>query len=142
MFSLAQYKNPLASKYVGFEDFFGDIDKFLENSRNWMKAFPMYDVVRSTDGTSIQLAVAGYGKDDISVTFNKSNGLLTISGSKQKEVSGDKVFSSLAARNFTRSFTLHNTVEVESAKVQDGMLTVKLKTVKELPEVVQTVKVE
>lgn len=142
MFNLAQYKNPLASRFVGFEDLFGDIDNFLENSRNWMRAFPMYDVVKADDGTSIQLAVAGYTKEDITVTFNKSNRLLTISGSKQKESSGEKVFSSLAARNFMRSFTLHNAVEVESAKLEHGMLTIKLKTTKENPSVVQTIKVE
>lgn len=142
MFNLAQYKNPLASRFVGFEDLFGDIDNFLENSRNWMKAFPMYDVVKSEDGTSIQLAVAGYTKEDITVTFNKSNRLLTISGSKQKEVSGEKVFSSLAARNFMRSFTLHNSVEVEGAKVEHGMLTIKLRAIKEDPTVVRSIIVE
>ena len=70
-----------------------------------------------------------FGKKDISVTKEKN--LLIIEG-KVEEDSKDFVHKGLASRAFKRSWTLADNVEIDSAELKDGILSVSL--VKVIPE--------
>ena len=68
---------------------------------------------------------------DIDVTMEGST--LTVSGSKKEtRVEANYLHKGIALRNFTRTFTLADTVEVKSADIVDGLLVISLENI--IPE--------
>jgi molecular chaperone IbpA len=122
MFQLANYNN-LASRFLGFGRLFDDIDNFLASKPS---AYPFFDIVKSDDGKRIEIAVAGFDKDDIDVSFNKANRTLTIKASRTDEDKSSKLYSSIASRSFMKTFVLDNDTEIKDAKVDKGILSIDL----------------
>jgi HSP20 family molecular chaperone IbpA len=115
------------------------------------------------DGYSIELALAGFKKEDIRIEHDKKNSLITITGDNsprtqqtteqmarvvqpgkissrselveapRTEVSRQVIRQGIANRSFTRSFTVADDLLVDGATLEDGLLTVKLKKL-DLPE--------
>ena len=77
------------------------------------------------------MAVAGFDKHDVEIEVNE--GILSIRGEK-KEAEKERTFlhRGIASRAFERRFQLADYVEVKSADVKDGLLSVDLK--REVPE--------
>ena len=67
----------------------------------------------------IEIAVAGFGKQDIEVELQ--DGTLTVRGNVSSE-EADYIYKGIAERAFTRQFTLADTVEVKNADLINGML--------------------
>lgn len=106
-----------------------DIDKFFQTPPA-QAAFPPYNVVKINDDKIVmEFAVAGFKKSDISITTEKN--ILTI---KADKVADEKTYlhKGIAARKFTRSFTLPEYFEVEAAGFEDGILYIDL--VRNVPE--------
>jgi molecular chaperone IbpA len=93
-------------------------------------SYPPYNIVKEDDEHfSIELAVAGFDKKEISVSKEKE--VLSIEGvaaSSEKEF----VHKGLASREFRRSFTLADDVDVGKVKYENGILTIALTRV--IPE--------
>ena len=90
--------------------------------------FPPYNVIRDESKTFVELALAGYSKDDVTVVVE--DGVLSIEAAGYTERKGDSdIHRGIASRRFKRSFRLGEYVEVNSAKLKDGMLTVELEEV-------------
>jgi molecular chaperone IbpA len=110
-----------------------DIDKFFATTNN-TPAYPPYNLIRFTeDEYTLQFAVAGFKKEDISITTDK--GILKISGQMaepQFEDGAKYVHKGIAGRKFSRSFTLPEYFEVDWAGMEDGILSVSL--LREIPE--------
>lgn len=105
-----------------------DIDKFFQIPAT--QAFPPYNVVKIDDEKLVmEFAVAGFKKDDISITTEKN--VLTVKADKGTD---EKVYvhKGIAARKFTRSFTLPEYFEVKDAWFEDGILYIDL--VRNIPE--------
>ena len=93
-------------------------------------SYPPYNIVKEdSENYCIELAIAGFGKKDIDITKEKN--VLTIEGTREGSEK-DFVHRGLASRNFKRSFTLADDVEVSGADMKDGILHVKL--VRIIPE--------
>ena len=75
----------------------------------------------------IELAVAGFGKKEISISKEKE--VLIIKGEQEKEESKEFVHQGLSSRNFTRRFTLADDIVVNGADMKDGILKVSLERV-------------
>lgn len=114
--------------YVGWEKMF---DRLNDLSKSNSGGFPPYNVVELEDDDTylIEMALAGYTKDDIDITEEK--GILTIKG-ESKEHENKYIHKGIAGRKFTRSFSLAEYMEVKSAELSDGML--KLIVVRNIPE--------
>ena len=90
--------------------------------------FPPYNIVKDGDKTFVEMALAGYGKDDIEVVV--SDGVLSVKGTGHSEREGEQdLHRGIASRRFTRSFSLGEHIEVNSAEMKDGMLTIELQEV-------------
>jgi len=127
----------LTTRGVGFQNQF----KFFEELFNSAPAskYPPYDILSTEeDEYEIRFAVAGFKKSDIEVTF--ANGVLTVKGDKDDESTDAYFHKGIANRAFTQTFPLAEYVEVTSAELEDGILTVKLK--RELPEELQPKKIK
>lgn len=119
--------------FLGFDHLFGELDRQLALASQGVSGngtFPPYNIIKEENGYSIELAVAGFKKNDITIQHDKKNGTLVIQGSVVNE-SESRTFirQGVAMRKFTRTFTLNDDLEVKSAKLEDGMLTISLERV-------------
>jgi len=133
----------MARQWVGFDRLF---DELTSGSS---AGYPPYNIVRLTNEDSsdityeVTLAVAGFTENDIEITV-KNNQLIIAgtSGALAHEAGYDVEYlhKGIAERNFTRTFTLAEHVEVESASLVNGILRVCL--VHKIPEELQPKKIE
>ena len=112
---------------IGFDRYFEDLERMSSHTQT---NYPPYNVVKVDDEHfTVEVAVAGFSKDDISVTKEKN--FLIIEG-KVEDDSKDFVHKGLASRAFKRSWTLADNVEIGTAKLVNGILSVGLEKV--IPE--------
>ena len=111
---------------IGFDNLFNRLSVSKEPT------FPPYNITREGKETFVELALAGYSKDNISVTVQDS--MLTIEGSSNKSPLSERqdVHRGIASRKFKRTFSLGEHVEVKSAGLENGLLTITLEEV--IPE--------
>ena len=89
--------------------------------------YPPYNIRKAgKDKYAIEVAVAGFNKDDVEVEYEDN--LLTVKTkqlkkSEQKE--GDEIIHrGISQRSFARSFTIADDVKVGGAELKDGLLTI------------------
>jgi molecular chaperone IbpA len=113
--------------FLGFDSLFDEMHRL--NTVQKQPSYPPYNVIKKDDDHYlIEIAVAGFSKDDINLTLEK--GVLTIEGKKKEESKEDiYLHQGISARAFKRSFTLADTIEIVGADVIDGMLVVGLENV-------------
>lgn len=116
---------------VGFDNLFDEMMRI--NAQQGSTNYPPYDVVQINDDEySIQLAVAGFGPDNIEVT--KEGNYLVIEGNPWHDISGNINFlhKGISTRKFRREFKLADHVEITNATLELGILSLHLK--REVPE--------
>lgn len=112
--------------FIGFDKMFAR----LSETPNQQSGFPPYNVRKVDEDTFvIELAVAGYNKDSLSIT--EHDGTLEIKGERPEDQE-EYVHKGIAGRKFTRSFALSEYMYVDSADLNNGMLYVVVK--REIPE--------
>lgn len=90
--------------------------------------YPPYNIVKhDAENFSVELAVAGFDKEDISITKEKE--VLLIEGSVDKGDELEYVHKGLASRSFKRSFTLADDLIVKGASMDKGILSVDLERI-------------
>jgi molecular chaperone IbpA len=108
---------------IGFDRIFQNIE-----SRSVGNNYPPHNVIKHTDNDyEIEVAVAGFEKSEISVTVDQDE--LVISGKKlgtDENTDSLYIYRGLAARDFDRSFTLPQYMEVSEVTLTNGVLSVKL----------------
>ena len=117
---------------IGYNNTFSTLQHLASQAK---PSYPPYNITKFGEGNwQIEMALAGFRKDDIEVKVQDRT--LTISSEVQdtpeEGKSGEVVHHGIAQRNFTTNFALAEFVEVEDAKMEDGILTIKLIT--NLPE--------
>ena len=116
--------NQLTPYAVGFDRVF---DRLVDYSHNNMAStgFPPYNIKKVGDyGYEIEMALAGFGKEDIEVEV--ANGILTIRSVKDNSDEPEVLHRGISYRKFNRRFTLANDVIVTGAKLENGLLSVQL----------------
>ena len=117
--------------FLGFDSLFNNLAEMnVETARG--VGYPPYNVIKRDDGHFlIEIAVAGFKKEDINLTLEK--GVLTITG-KHKGGSNTREYThrGISQRAFERSFTLIDTIKVVGADIVDGLLVVILEN--DIPE--------
>jgi len=114
---------------VGFED---TVKRLSEVANNTLKAanYPPYDIVKVDDNKYvIEIAVAGFGKQNIEIELADSK--LVVSGkldSDEKNLA-NVLYKGIATRPFHRSFNLADTVVVEGAEIVNGILKIWLENI-------------
>jgi HSP20 family molecular chaperone IbpA len=106
---------------LGFER----VERLLERSqRASAEGYPPYNIEETSTGLRLTLAVAGFTRDELSVTVEDTQ--LVVRG-RQVEADG-KTFlhRGIAARQFLRSFVLADGIEVSSAALENGLLNIDL----------------
>ncbi|KEO91087.1 molecular chaperone [Erythrobacter longus] len=134
-FDLAPYRRST----VGFDRLFDALERSTRVETQ--DGYPPFDIARTgEDSYRITLAVAGFSPDEIDITAQQNQ--LVISGEKaEKDEEGVEVIHrGIAMRAFERRFQLADYVEVRDASYENGMLTVSLERV--VPEAMKPRKIE
>ena len=115
----------IRNMFLGFEDAFKMLDNYASKSE-----YPPYNIERvSEDKYTLELAVAGFKKEDIDISIEKNT--LKIEGESAKK-DADYIHKGLATRRFCRAFHLNKYMEVDKADMEDGIL--KINLVRNVPE--------
>lgn len=122
--------DPFWRTSVGFDRLFDLVDQNLRLQPE--DNYPPCNIIRNGENAyAISLAVAGFKRENISVTLDRDT--LIVSGRMEKpDGGGDYLYRGIAARPFERRFNLAEHVEVKGASLNDGLLQIEL--VRELPE--------
>ena len=114
---------------IGFDPL---LDTFSRVSNAKSSGYPPYNILKKDDSYVLEIAVAGFAKEDITITVKELQ--LTVEG--QLEASDDEaVYKGIATRDFKQNFVLAEYVVVKGAEMKDGMLRITL--AQELPEELQ-----
>ena len=112
---------------IGMEEMFKRLDAFADNG----SSYPPYNIVRlEDDSQQLQIALAGFLKEDIEVTVEKS--VLSVSVSKSYETDGEYVHKGIAQRSFSRNWELSDDTKVKEVTYIDGLLRITLEQI--IPE--------
>ena len=114
--------------FLGFDQLFETLSAVPFNGTTEARSsgYPPYNVIKKDDGHFlIEIAVAGFSKDDIDLTLEK--GVLTVTGNKPTGgVDREYAHRGISSRGFERQFTLSDTIQVIGADIVDGLLVVAL----------------
>ena len=120
--------NSLRPFSIGFDDMFDQFENMLGNGGLTMQPnYPPYNIRKTgKDNYSIEVALAGFNKNDVEVEFEDN--LLTV---RTKQISksennsdGEILHKGISQRQFARSFTIADDVKVNGAQLKDGLLTI------------------
>ena len=111
-------------RYIGFENLFNDLERIALQNK---ETYPKHNIVKTgEDSFEIQLAIAGFGKEDLQIELQ--NSILTVSG-QHDDSDVNYIHKGLSTKRFTRSFRLSEYVEIEGADFRNGLLVISLKVV-------------
>ena len=115
--------------FLGFDHLFDELEKITNHAND---TYPPHNVVKSADMKyDIELAIAGFSKDDITIELKEH--VLYIKGDREKRRNDEAyVHKGISGRKFSKSFRLSEYAEVSGADLTDGILTVSIEVV--LPE--------
>lgn len=113
--------------FVGFDDTYNRLAKLHDDVTKYVPNYPPYNIKKVEDNKYVvELAVAGFAKQDIEITFE--DGKLIVKGSTQDD--GDNfLFRGIANRAFTRTFALDDQIEIKDAEMFNGMLKIFLERI-------------
>ncbi len=120
---MTMLSNPLL---LGFEE----IERLIDRAAKSGDGYPPYNIERlqREDGRAevlrITLAVAGFTQDQLEITLEDNQ--LMVRGRQQDDKSRDFLYRGIAARQFQRTFVLADGIEVQSADLRHGLLSIDL----------------
>ena len=124
--------------FVGFDDTYNRMAKFHDDVTKNIPNYPPYNIRKVEDNKYvIELAVAGFARQDIDITFEDNK--LIVSG-KTEDDNSNFLFKGIANRAFTRTFFLDDTIEINDAAMMNGMLKIALEKI--IPEHKKPKKIE
>ena len=114
---------PFLKSFVGFDELFDELTKLSEQKPT---SYPAYDIIKYNEQNyEIKMAIAGFSYEDLEIILE--NDFLSVRGKKTiNEDSKEILHKGIATRSFEKKFTLGPLIEVLDAKLQDGILSIKL----------------
>lgn len=126
--NLNQFFDLINRNSIGMNDYFDRLTTIPETQSN----YPPYNLVQvSGQEFRLELALAGFKKNEINVYTQE--GKLFVEGNKDEpETERDYIHRGVAARSFTRTWSLTDETEVGSVVFEDGFLEITLQKI--IPE--------
>ena len=110
------------NRFIGFDTMF---DRLERNVQYHDTNFPVYNVVHDKENDSyvIELALAGYSDDDITITVDDQT--LIIKGDKGEDQK-QYTHKGIAFRKFEKRWTLGEYMVVQGASFENGLLKIEI----------------
>lgn len=124
-----------------FDRFFVGADriaKTLRDNAEWLannaaQAYPPFNLKKTDENKYvIEMAVAGFGKQDIEITLEDNKLVVKGNSASDTKEAEQYLHMGIANRAFTRQFTLADNVEIDNAEMINGMLRIWLEHI--IPE--------
>lgn len=145
--SYPDWREPTSKTYTSttsprtLESFFNDMFflGFNDQLSRWASlsnmtkplSFPPYNLVKINDDVyKIEIAIAGYGKDDIDITVERDQ--LIVASKDLADSTSEVIYQGIAQRQWRQKFILGEFMEVKDATLKDGLLTINI--IRVLPE--------
>ena len=107
---------------VGFDQLLDTFDTMLTEKPI---TFPPHNIVKVDENNYlVELAVAGFNESEVTIEVLKNT--LTIKGEKDLDDTRNYLHRGIGTRTFKKTVTLAETVQVDGASLENGILTVKL----------------
>ena len=120
--------DPFKNMTVGFDNIFDQLSTLSDFD---IPNYPPYNIKKiDKENYQLEMALAGFSKDEIDVEVKENT--LTISARTSDKEEDSFVHQGIARRAFKRRWTLAEHLEVDDAKLKDGILIVEMKL--NLPE--------
>lgn len=130
--TLRSFDIPQIHKFgIGFDSLFDDLQRVMQAQSG--SNYPPHNVIKTGDDTvTIEVAVAGFAEGEINISLDKR--VLTITGERKRDedAAHEYLHRGISSRDFRHTFTLAEHVEVKTATIQNGILSVYLE--REVPE--------
>lgn len=125
--------------FIGFEDSAAHMQKLHNDLTKNIPNYPPYNIRKNDENHyTIEIAVAGFGQQDIDIEMN--DGKLVVRGNTVNDGENESfLFKGIANRAFTRTFALNDEIEVKDAEIFNGMLKIALERL--IPEYKQPKKI-
>lgn len=124
--TLRSFDVPQLHKFgIGFDNLFDELMRATSQQTN--SNYPPHNVIKTGDNSVlIEVAVAGFAEGEVDIQVNKNQ--LVIKGEQKHKDDGDWEYlhRGISSRDFTHSFTLADHVEVKSAAIENGILSIHL----------------
>ena len=120
--NLPELMEKIARNSIGMDDYLNRFWDGVDTTSN----YPPYNIIEINNVESrLEVALAGFKKDELKV-FTEF-GKLHVQGTKEKQ-EDDRTFRhrGVAARDFTRVWTLSDDTEIRGVEFTDGLLVVQL----------------
>jgi len=112
--------------FVGFESLLNELELRQEDNN-----YPPYNIIkRGSNSYAIEIAVAGFTKEDIEITSEDRD--LIVKATKRQNSEAEYLHKGISSKPFERNFRLADHVQVVGADLSNGMLLIELELV--LPE--------
>ena len=125
--------NSLRPFSIGFESIFDQFEDILDNGGlSNQPNFPPYNIRSGQDQYTIELACAGYDRENIEL--EQEDNLLTVRTKKvdktvEKDADGEILHKGISSRAFVKQFTISDDVKLVDASLKNGLLKINLKKV-------------
>lgn len=128
---------PFFTSHLGFDQLLDEIENSLSRDQvQENQTYPPFNVIKEANNNyTIEIAVAGLKKSDLQIQLNRKENRLVISCDKinHQETSIEQpryyVKRGLARRAFSLAFTIDKNLEVDSAELDAGILTIQLQAI-------------
>ncbi len=119
---LSFFSSPL---FLGFDHF----ERLVDTLSKVDDSYPPYNIEQiKDDGFRITLALAGFNRENISITMD--NNQLIIKGKQEADPNTVYLHRGIASRQFIKSFVLSDSIEVQNAEFENGLLHINLKKIR------------
>ena len=113
---------------IGYTSAFDELQQLAKAAK--ASSYPPYNITKFDGGKfMVQIALAGFRKEDITITLEERT--LTVASDTEDDENpkyGEVLHHGIAQRDFKQTFALAEYVEVESAELKDGILSINLVT--------------
>ena len=118
------------SLFIGFEPILNELER-IHTAGRAQDNYPPHNVVKVDDENFIiELAVAGFSEEDISVEVK--DGILLVKGVKAEDDAREYAHKGISSRKFEKNFRLSEFVVIDGADLVNGILVVNARV--EVPE--------
>jgi|TARA_B110000116_G_scaffold253625_1_gene250446 molecular chaperone IbpA len=124
--------NSLRPFSVGFDSIFDEFDRMLDSTERYNTNYPPYNIRKvSENNFKIEVALAGYSKEDIELELKDST--LTVRNKQKEKVVNDDangvIHKGISTRQFERAFTISEDIKIQNAELKNGLLNIDLERI-------------
>ena len=124
--------NSLRPFSVGFDSIFDAFDRVLESTERHNSNYPPYNIHKINENEfKIEVALAGYSKDDIELELKDST--LTVRNKQKEKIVNENtngmIHKGISTRQFERAFTISEDIKVKNAELKNGLLNIDLERI-------------